>query len=89
MDIRKRTNGQTIYKTLHKTKDLVTKILLKTGDELGCSGRAGSSCSTSGTCRITLVTNPLTSHEWRKDRKVSMTSGTYPCSFVTQMFHNR
>ena len=63
MDKRKRTNGQTIYKTQHKTKDLVTQIPLKTGGELGCSGRVGSSYSTSGTCRVNLVTNPLTSHE--------------------------
>jgi hypothetical protein len=44
---RKMTNGQTtIYKTLHiKTKDRVTRTSLKTGGELRCSGRVGSSCS--------------------------------------------
>jgi len=50
----KRTNGQTIYIKL----DLVTRILLKTGGELGFSARVSSSCSTSGTYRVTLVTNP-------------------------------
>jgi hypothetical protein len=30
-----------------KTKDRVTRAPLKTGDELRCSGRVGSSCSTS------------------------------------------
>ena len=44
-----------------------------------------SSRSTSGTRRVTLVTNPVISHEWEKDRKVFTTSETYPWSFVTQM----
>jgi hypothetical protein len=30
--------------------------------ELKCSGRIRSSCSTSSTCRINLVTNPVISH---------------------------
>jgi hypothetical protein len=52
----KTTNNdlQNIHK---KTKDRVTRTPLKTG----------SSCSTSGTRRITLVTNPVISHEWGKD----------------------
>ena len=40
----------------HKTKDRVTRTPLKTGDELMCSGRVSSSCSTSGTRRIDIVT---------------------------------
>jgi hypothetical protein len=52
--------------------------LVKTGDELRCSGRVGSSCTTSGTRRVNLVTNPVISHEWGKDREVFTTSGTYP-----------
>jgi hypothetical protein len=75
-------------KHTHKTKDRVTRTQLKTGNELGCSGRVGSSCSTSGTRCVNLVTNPLISHEWGKDREVFTTSGTYPWSFVTQIFHN-
>ena len=47
-----------------------------------------SSCSTSGTRRVNLVTNPVISHEWGKDREVFTTSGTYPWSFVTQIFHS-
>ena len=77
-------NGQ---KT-HKTKDRVTRTHLKTGSELGCSGRVLSSCSTSENRRVYLVTNPVICHEWRKDREVFTTSGTYPSSFVTQIFHN-
>jgi hypothetical protein len=34
-------------KHTYKTKDWVTWTPLKTGGELGCSGRVGSSCSTS------------------------------------------
>ena len=42
----------------HKTKDRVTLTPLKTGDEIRCSGMVRNSCSTSGTGRINLVTNP-------------------------------
>jgi hypothetical protein len=47
-----------------------------------------SSCSTSGTRRVNLVTNPVISREWGKYREVFTTSGTYPWSFVKQIFHN-
>jgi hypothetical protein len=47
---------------IHKTKDRVTRTLLKTGGELRCSGRISSSCSTSGTRRVNIVTNPLIKH---------------------------
>jgi hypothetical protein len=53
----------------------------------GCFGRISSSCSTSDTSRVNLVTNPVIRHERGKDREV-FTSGTYPWSFVTQIFHN-
>ena len=43
-------------KHTHKTKDRVTRTPLKTGDELRCSKRVSSSCSTSGTHHINLVT---------------------------------
>jgi hypothetical protein len=38
--------------------------------------------------RVNLVTYPVISHERGKDREVFTTSGTYPWSFVTQIFHN-
>ena len=47
-------------KHTHKTKDGVTRTSLKTRGELRCSGRVGSSCSTSDTdheCRLKLVKN--------------------------------
>ena len=52
-------------------------IKLKIEYELKCSGRVSSSCSTSGTRHVNLVTNPVISHEWGKDREVFTTSGTY------------
>ena len=75
-------------KHTHKTKDRVTRTPLKTEGELRCSGRVNSSCSTSGTRRVNLVTSPVISHERGKDREVFTTSGTYPWSFVTHLFHN-
>ena len=48
---------QRYTKHTYKTKDRVTWTLLKTGVELRFSGRISSSCSTSGTCRVNLVTN--------------------------------
>jgi hypothetical protein len=75
-------------KHTHKTKGRVTRAPLKTGGELRCSGRVSSSCSTSGPRGVNLVTNPLISHEWGKDREVFTTTETYPWSFVTQIFHN-
>jgi hypothetical protein len=59
---RNRTNND-IQNTTQKTKD--TRTPLKTGDELWCSGRVGSSCSTSGTCLVAPVTNPVISNEER------------------------
>ena len=44
-------------KHTYKPKDRVIRTPLKTGGELGCSGRVSSSCSTSGTRRVNLVTN--------------------------------
>ena len=89
MDKRKRRkNKQRSTKHTHKTKARVTRTPLKTGRELRCSGRISSSCSTSGTRWANLVTNPVISREWRKNREVFTTSGTYLRSFVTQIFHN-
>jgi hypothetical protein len=67
-------------KHTYKIKDRVTRTPVKTGAKLRCSGRVGSSCSISGTRRVNLVTNPVISREWGKDREVLTTSGTYPWS---------
>jgi hypothetical protein len=74
-------------KHTYNTKDQVTRTHLKTKSELRCSGRVSSSCSTSGTPRVNLVTNLIISHERGKDREVLATSSTYPWSFVIQIFH--
>jgi len=56
MTNRKGTNNY-LQNITHETKDRVTRIPLKTGDERRCSERASSSCSTCGTRRFTLITN--------------------------------
>ena len=68
-------------KHAYKTKDRVTRTPLKTGCELRCSGGVSSSCSTIGTRGVNLVSNPVISREWGKDREVFTTIGTYPWSF--------
>ena len=76
-------NGQTkkykqrSTKHTYKTKDRVRWTPLKTGDELRCSIRVGSSCFTSDTRRVNLVTNPVISHERGNEREVFTTGGTY------------
>jgi len=75
-------------KHAYKTKDRVTRTPLKTWGELRGSGRVGSSCFTSGTRRVNLVTNPVISREWGNNREVLTTSGTYMWSFVTHIFHS-
>ena len=55
--------------------------------KLMCSGSESSSCSTSGNRRVNLVTNPVISHGWGKDRKVFTTSRRYPWPFVAQIFN--
>jgi hypothetical protein len=47
-----------LQNTTQKIKDRTTRITLKTGGELVCSEWVSSSC----TC-VTLVTNPVISHE--------------------------
>jgi len=69
-------------KHTYKAKDRVTRTSLKTRGELRCSGRVSSSCSTSDTRRVNLVTNLVISHERGKDREVLTTSGTYPWSIT-------
>jgi len=61
----------TIMGTLgYKTKDRVTRTPLKTGGELRCFGRVSSSCFTSGTRRVNLVTNLVISRECTKMYKM-------------------
>ena len=76
--------------TKHHTKNKRSsnKNSIKTGGVLMCSERSSSSCTACDTCRVTLVTNPVISHEGGKDRIVITTNVTYPLSFVTQVLRN-
>ena len=72
-------------KHIHKTKDRVTRTPLITMGELRCPGRISSSWSTSGSRRVSLVTNPVISDEWGKClRQVEHIRGY----FLTQIFHS-
>jgi len=61
---------QRTTKHTHTTKDRVTRTPLKTGGDLMCSGEVRSSCSTCGTRRVNLDTNPVISHELGNNRVV-------------------
>ena len=76
------------FKTLHRKiiKIEQHKPHLKIGRKLWFSGRVSSSCFTNGTCHVTLVTNFVISQERGKYEIVITTNGTYPWSFVTQIF---
>jgi hypothetical protein len=49
----------TIQSITQNSKDRATRRPLKTGSVHRCSGIVSSSCSIRGTCRVTLVTNPM------------------------------
>ena len=69
-----------ISKTLNtkqKTKDRTTRIPLKSGSGLRCSGMVSISCYNSDIRRVTLVTNLAISHAWRKDGDLPTTNGAY------------
>ena len=84
----KKKNKRTNNDLPNITKDRVTRTSLKNGGELRCFGRVNSFCSTSDTRDANLVTNPMISHERGKDRGLLTTSGTYPWSYLTHIFHN-
>jgi hypothetical protein len=81
-----RRDKQRSRKHTYRTKDRITRTPHQTGDELRCFGRVSSSCYISDSRRVILVTNPVISHKWRKDREVFTTSETYPWSSMTQIF---
>jgi 3'-phosphoadenosine 5'-phosphosulfate sulfotransferase (PAPS reductase)/FAD synthetase len=58
----RRTNID-LQNTNHKTKDRVTRTTRKIGNELKYPGRVSNCCSTCGTHRVTLATNPMIIHE--------------------------
>jgi hypothetical protein len=69
-----------------KTKIRPTRTPLKTGGELRCSRRVGSSCSTWGTRRVALLANLVISLECGKDPIVITTNGRvgrWQCSWFS------
>jgi hypothetical protein len=55
-----RTNNvNDLQNITQKTKDRATRTPLRTGGYAGALKRVSSSCSTSGICSVTLVTNPV------------------------------
>jgi hypothetical protein len=78
---------KTIYEILHR-KLKIKQHPTKNYDELRFSGRVGSSCSTSGSSHVTLVTRPMIGHEVGQNREVLTTSGTYNAiSAIFQLYH--
>ena len=77
-----------IYKTLHRKQRSSNSNHTKNRRWIQVLLVWSSSCSTSSTSHVTLVTNPVISHEWGKNWIVIMTNRTYLWSFVTQMFRN-
>jgi hypothetical protein len=73
---RKRMNND-LQNITQNSKDQAARTPQKNGNELRCSRRLSSSCSTSGTCHVTLIANPVICHEREKDRILIMTNGTY------------
>jgi hypothetical protein len=57
-----RTNND-LQNTTQNTKDRAKRALLEIEGKLICPGRVNSSCPTSDTRRITLVTNAVIIHE--------------------------
>ena len=59
-------------KHTHRIKDrvIITRTPLKTGGELRCPGRVSSTCSTCGTRRIILVTNPVICHNYITEKRL-------------------
>ena len=80
---KKDNNG--LQNITQKNKDRTTWTPLKTGWELMCSDRVSSSFPKCGTHRVTLLTKPVISHQWGKERVVMMTNWTYLSSVVTKI----
>ena len=83
----KKTNND-LHNTTQKTRDWVKRIPINLEVLFRCSGRVCSSCSTSGTRRVTLVTNSIINHVWSRNWNVIMANRTYMWLFVTQIFRS-
>ena len=84
----RKTEGQTtIYKADSQNYRSSDMIPTEIRGELGCSERVSSSCSTSDTHRVNLVTNPVMLL-MRKGSGSIYYKLNISWSFVTQIFHN-
>ena len=72
-----------------KTKNWATRIPLNIGGERMCSWGISSSCSTCSTCRVTLVTNPVISHQCGNNHYfcISDRTGNSRARFRNPIFH--
>jgi hypothetical protein len=61
----------------------IFKNHIKNQGKLRLSEWVNRSCSTSATCRVTLVTNSVMSHEGRNNQIVITSNGRYQWSFVS------
>ena len=85
---RKRTNND-LLNTTHKTKDCEPRTPTKTVGELRFSLRVCSSSATRDSRRVTLVTSQVISHDWGKDRIVTMLSMSIFHSFIVEVKNKR
>ena len=83
----KRTNND-LQNITQKTNDQSTSTPTNNTGELTCPRRVSSSCSTRGTRRVSIVTNPVISHEWRKDRIGITTKGTHPGHLLSRFINS-
>ena len=81
-------NKQWSTKHTHKTKDWATWAPLKTWIWTPYSRRVSSCCFICGILRATHVTNTMIRHESGKYLIGITTNGTYPWSFLTQIFRS-
>ena len=81
----KRTKND-LQNIAHKIKDRVTRTPTKTRDELRWSWRVSSSCSTSGTRRVNLLTNPMINSKLLFCIQ-NPTSGLFMRSATLSIFH--
>jgi predicted membrane protein len=77
-NVQKNKDKHDLQSITQKTTDWGTEIPHKTVGELWFSKRISSSCSTSDTCRVTLVIIPVIIHKWGKDLIVT-TTGVVIC----------
>jgi hypothetical protein len=80
--IKGKKKDDNLQNTTRKTKDCATPTPLNYGDKLGCSEMVSSSCSSSATSRVTLVTNPVNKTLRQKRNNFPIVNIPYICSNI-------